>query len=1254
MKNFLLAIQDLFLFPQRMVGYSTLLEAYVSEYRIPKVKTDLPPHHPIPSIYIFLINLAFISTFAVVLFFSGFSTAKIAVIALIFLGLGFLLGSIHLSAGTILVLAGLLISTQNLRLERASEPTFPFWWAALPILLMPLGVYAQRLAHPDHGWYHKVWRLLLGITLSASSLYLVYRSAGTLTESHLIYSLAALFYVLAAPVAKESASHSDSARPQWDVINILGSGLFFLMGIAILWRWSNDWFSSSNVWIAVFLSLITVVIGGAICLALIAAPFSRQSQPTELNSYFESEMGWLFLLFYLSLQLILEPTRAFQGSIAGIILVALSYFSLNRLQEKILPVYRRVATIFGSVVWVYLIAGFLIDDTWRTIGLCLLVPDPMWPLFWIVFLVTAFSFSLFAVDRIVAAVVLSIMGLGIWFSNRYIPLPVNLFLIMLSTVAGFLLGMSKILVWPLLSFATFREARLITKVKYLYGDRKAAAIQLLELPSLIPPLGRKVLAQEMLKRGLYEHELDRPSSKRLFNQVQNRIARNYLETSFTIDDLVNNKYFVAAPSLKDAVELLRKAVQEDSPLYERTRAYTKALALLKDRTGNPRTGLSAITNRISGSQESAAAQRIADQVAIEVQPLAADFQDACDLYLGQVRSLLGKVEHYTVSDLRSQSAQEIEKLRQQQLRACVDLIDAINISDEGLLPWSDNEKAAIRALKDVQSSLAAMNAIRFDFPAQQRTIQAAIEQLKSVRSRIDAKFMIPSVMDGSIQTNEIDNVWATIIDQELELLKDTSHLTNLQIEVAKLSLIAIISEIDTLEKLAKIDRTLAPLSGLGESYAPLIDETIDRLEAIGREAASALSFPERGFSRRLGIQNTFERLSELRGLLSTRFFGESNEILGPLNQLSETIHQVLYSGFGDETAASSNPYQVGNPIQVTRYELFKGRLDLRDKIGVALRSRSTPTFVLHGPRRMGKTSFLLQLPRLLPEKFIPAFIDMQGGAAQTDGQFFYSLADALYSQVGRKLKVESPDASKFERQPYQAFTKWLKDLKPELQDRKVFFAIDEFETIGTRISEGVLSIQILEYLRHLMQHNEHVALLFAGVQTLEALGPHAASYFIGASLLEISYLSETEADELIRKPDPNAGNMPEYSKAVVKEIIRITKCQPYLIQAVCSEIYFIANEKSIKRITMKILREAVQRTLSTDTNYFQFIWDDAGKTGQKTLLKICSNSKPKLTRLESSALNELVKRHVVQALGNQEYAVEIPIMEMWLRNRYLD
>src|SRR5262249_7496224 len=77
-----------------------------------------------------------------------------------------------------------------------------------------------------------------------------------------------------------------------------------------------------------------------------------------------------------------------------------------------------------------------------------------------------------------------------------------------------------------------------------------------------------------------------------------------------------------------------------------------------------------------------------------------------------------------------------------------------------------------------------------------------------------------------------------------------------------------------------------------------------------------------------------------------------------------------------------NPVNLGNPVSELNGNIFTGRRDIAAEIERAiLGAAQAPTLLLYGQRRMGKTSILNHLPKLLGPDFVPVLVDCQNPAA---------------------------------------------------------------------------------------------------------------------------------------------------------------------------------------------------------------------------------------------------------------------------------
>src|SRR5512136_1123941 len=109
-----------------------------------------------------------------------------------------------------------------------------------------------------------------------------------------------------------------------------------------------------------------------------------------------------------------------------------------------------------------------------------------------------------------------------------------------------------------------------------------------------------------------------------------------------------------------------------------------------------------------------------------------------------------------------------------------------------------------------------------------------------------------------------------------------------------------------------------------------------------------------------------------------------------------------------------NPYIAGAPV--TEARMFFGREDVFDWIQNNLSGRYTDhTLVIHGQRRVGKTSVLKQLGNRLNDKYIPVFFDLQGRTHTTLGRFLWWLAMEIVRVLKqeRGISLPSPDKEKF-------------------------------------------------------------------------------------------------------------------------------------------------------------------------------------------------------------------------------------------------
>jgi hypothetical protein len=436
-----------------------------------------------------------------------------------------------------------------------------------------------------------------------------------------------------------------------------------------------------------------------------------------------------------------------------------------------------------------------------------------------------------------------------------------------------------------------------------------------------------------------------------------------------------------------------------------------------------------------------------------------------------------------------------------------------------------------------------------------------------------------------------------------------------------------------------------------------------RMQRIAEDVTSALK-SENLTLRERGLERVLEKLNLLPSQLPS--LGLQANDTKRWQPVISRWHNLIEIELSKKQKLSRgelrNPFQYGNPLQRSQVNLFKGRQAFADNIVRLLLDHNRPTIVLHGPRRCGKTSFLNNLPRLLPSDWVPIYVDMQSAAATADEISFLRTLARSIRRDGRSQGIQilnEPDRDSLQAAPYDTFETWLEAVLTELGPRQLLLNLDEFEKIGAAIYQGKLSLTLFDELRSLIQHWPQLGFVFSGVQTLEEIGPNWSSYFISVVPIEMLYLNPHEAQELLTGPEPDFALT--YVPGLVDEILQLTQCHPNLLQLIGAALVTEANERQTSTATTAMLEAAIPRAFTLGTSYFTNIWDEftgtlnnfneirAGQTILKALAEgqsLPSNPNP----TARAALRRMVRYHVLKVEGGH-YDFEIPLIKRWVQER---
>ena len=269
-----------------------------------------------------------------------------------------------------------------------------------------------------------------------------------------------------------------------------------------------------------------------------------------------------------------------------------------------------------------------------------------------------------------------------------------------------------------------------------------------------------------------------------------------------------------------------------------------------------------------------------------------------------------------------------------------------------------------------------------------------------------------------------------------------------------------------------------------------------------------------------------------------------------------------------------NPYIAGAPILID--EMFFGREELLKNIMNTLHHNS---LMIHGPRRIGKTSIQHKLKRRLetvndPDFFyVPIYIDLQGVQEE---KFFAVMMEDIVD--GSKKYLEREDGLDFEfnnenEDSYnnRNFSRDLKKIISFLntQDNKelrlvlLMDEVDELNTYSERINQRLRSIFMKTFA-------ENLVAVMSGIKISKNWESEGSPWYNFFEEIEVAPLKREYAEQLIKTP---VKGIFSYSDSAIVKILQYSENKPYIIQKFCIH--------SINRIIEERRRKVTAEDINT-------------------------------------------------------------------------
>jgi hypothetical protein len=366
---------------------------------------------------------------------------------------------------------------------------------------------------------------------------------------------------------------------------------------------------------------------------------------------------------------------------------------------------------------------------------------------------------------------------------------------------------------------------------------------------------------------------------------------------------------------------------------------------------------------------------------------------------------------------------------------------------------------------------------------------------------------------------------------------------------------------------------------------------------------------------------------------------------------------------------TENPYVFGEPIKDER--LFFGRTTELSETYHGIIKRNKQNFLVTGPRRMGKTSFLYQLQARLQYPFVPLMLTPEEMGHEHYQMFRFILLKLR--EVAQESLGEEPPPLSWElktathQMPLDLFNFYfVSDLKKHLawlaslnDEARVILLLDEATFLLTSpVAEATGHDSRQQFLRHLLQSHDRIACVLAGTpQILKMTSITSPLYNIFRGV-KLRGFSREETEKLIREPAQQARV--RFEDEAVTRIVDYGGGSPYYTQALCSLAWEQMDETINKLIepeeaaiiTTTHVQAAIEGILDTVSYGLQSLWEALEPDEREMLGNLAASGSIEVTSQNRDVVSRLLDMSLVTVNEATQFAsIKAKLDEEWLRQQ---
>jgi TPR repeat protein len=300
-----------------------------------------------------------------------------------------------------------------------------------------------------------------------------------------------------------------------------------------------------------------------------------------------------------------------------------------------------------------------------------------------------------------------------------------------------------------------------------------------------------------------------------------------------------------------------------------------------------------------------------------------------------------------------------------------------------------------------------------------------------------------------------------------------------------------------------------------------------------------------------------------------------------------------------------------------------------------------PGVVLHGQRRIGKSSILQHLVDAIPEQteHRALYLDPNERSAAPLATLLGELAASLAVVLGAPVPEPEADVEAW------LCDRWLPAALGSLPPEAGLVLLVDEPDVVEHPQEGQVVTALHPYLRRLLKkHAPRLRLVLALGRSVDDLENVALALFEGLPVCKVSLLARPDAAALARASGP--GEARAWSDDAVDAAWALTSGHPLLLPALAANVR--AQGQADRPVSPADVQAAVEPTLSRNRSAFEWIWKGLPPAARAALAGLASAGADGMTRdalfgvLQANGAREILRplHDAPRLLVEQEVAVE--------------